>query len=173
MTLGHAEWSAAQFGVGLLFWPLVMALLLVRLAVQGLWPERLMPSVFIVIAPPAVIGLSALQLGAPAVLAWMCWGIALFCFLWAATQARRIVAQAFSVAHWGLSFPLAAFTGLTLQLAGVGTGGGLLAVLGPMMLAVTSLIVLGLGMATVRGLRQGTLLAPEPVAMIQPVSSPA
>lgn len=173
VTLGHTEWSAAQFGIGLLFWPLVMGLLLVRLAVQGLWPERLMPSVFIVIAPPAVIGLSALQLGAPVVVAWMCWGIALFCFLWAATQARRILAQAFSVAHWGLSFPLAAFTGLTLQLASAGTGGGLLAVLGPMMLAVTSLTVLGLGMATVRGLRQGTLLAPEPVAMIQPVSAPA
>jgi len=155
VTLGHAEWSAAQFGIGLLFWPLVMALLLVRLAVQGLWPERLMPSVFIVIAPPAVIGLSALQLGAPVVVAWMCWGIALFCFLWATTQARRILAQAFSVAHWGLSFPLAAFTGLTLQLAG--TGGGLLAVLGPMMLAVTSLTVLGLGMADgCVGLRQGT-----------------
>lgn len=170
VTLGHAEWSAAQFGVGLLFWPLVMALLLVRLAVQGLWPERLMPSVFIVVAPPAVIGLSALQLGVPVVVAWMCWGIALFCFLWATTQARRILAQAFSVAHWGLSFPLAAFTGLTLQLA---SAGSLLAVLGPMMLAVTSLTVLGLGMATVRGLRQGTLLAPEPVAMIQPVSAPA
>lgn len=164
VELGHAEWSAAQFGIGLLFWPLVMALLLVRIAVQGLWPERLMPSVFIVVAPPAVIGLSALQFGAPVVVAWMCWGIALFCFLWAATQARRIVAQAFSVAHWGLSFPLAAFTGLTLQLAGTG---GLLAVLAPMLLALTSLTVLGLGMATVRGLRQGTLLAPEPVAMMQ------
>jgi tellurite resistance protein len=164
VALGHAEWSAAQFGIGLLFWPLVMALLVVRIAVQGLWPERLMPSVFIVIAPPAVIGLSALQLGAPLAVAWMCWGIALFCFLWVATQARRIVAQAFSIAHWGVSFPLAAFAGLTLQLA---TPGSLLAVLGPVLLALTSLVVLGLGMGTVRGLRQGTLLAPEPVAMLQ------
>lgn len=168
VTLGHAEWSAAQFGIGVLFWPLVLALLVVRIAVQGLWPERLMPSVFILIAPPAVIGLSALQLGAPAVLGWMLWGMALFSFLWAATLARRIVAQAFTVTHWGLSFPMAALAGLTVQLA---TPGGLLAVLGPMLLALTSLVVFGLGMGTVRGLRQGTLLAPEPVAMIQPVSA--
>lgn len=170
VPLGHVEWSAAQFGVGLLCWPLVLALLLARIAVQGLWPERLMPSVFIVIAPPAVIGLSALQLGAPAVLAWCCWGIALFSFLWAMPQARRVVAQAFSIAHWGLSFPLAAFAGLTLQLAT--PGAGLLAVLGPILLALTSIVIVGLGLGTVRGLRQGTLLAPEPVATIQPVGTP-
>jgi len=169
VTLGHADWAAAQFGIGVLFWPLVLALLVVRIAVQGLWPERLMPSVFILVAPPAVIGLSALQLGAPPVLGWMLWGMALFSFLWAATLAKRIVAQAFTIAHWGLSFPMAALAGLTLQLA---TPGGLLAVLGPMLLALTSLVVFGLGMGTVRGLRQGTLLAPEPVAMIQPVSAP-
>jgi tellurite resistance protein len=98
----------------------------------------------------------------------MLWGMALFSFLWAATLARRIVAQAFTVTHWGLSFPMAALAGLTVQLA---TPGGLLAVLGPMLLALTSLVVFGLGMGTVRGLRQGTLLAPEPVAMIQPVSA--
>jgi tellurite resistance protein len=170
VTLGHADWSAAQFGIGVLFWPLVLALLVVRIAVQGLWPERLMPSAFILVAPPAVIGLSALQLGAPPLLGWMLWGMALFSWLWAATLAKRIVAQAFTIAHWGLSFPMAALAGLTLQLA---TPGGLLAVLGPMLLALTSLVVFGLGMGTVRGLRQGTLLAPEPVAMIQPVSAPA
>ncbi|WP_310462725.1 SLAC1 anion channel family protein [Sphaerotilus sp.] len=168
VALGHTEWSAAQFGIGVLFWPLVLALLLVRIAVQGMWPERLMPSVFILVAPPAVVGLSALQLGAPPVLGWMLWGMALFSFLWAAMLAKRIVAQAFTIAHWGLSFPMAALAGLTAQLA---TPSGLLAVLAPMLLALTSLVVFGLGMGTVRGLRQGTLLAPEPVAMIQPVGT--
>lgn len=169
VELGHVPWSAAQFGIGVLFWPLVLALLVVRIAVQGLWQERLMPSVFILVAPPAVIGLSALQLGAPVLVGWMCWGMALFCGLWAATLLRRIVAQAFTVAHWGLSFPMAAFAGLTLQLAGTD---GPMAVLAPVLLALTSLIVLGLGMGTVRGLLQGTLLAPEPVAMLQPVGAP-
>jgi tellurite resistance protein len=40
-----------------------------------------------------------------------------------------------------------------------------------LLLAVTSMVILWLGFATVRGLRDGTLLAPEPLANIQPVSS--
>lgn len=169
VPLGLAEWSAAQFGVGLLFWPLVLALLLVRLGVQGLWPERLLPSTAILIAPPAVVGLSALQLGAPPLVGWMLWGMALFCAAWVATLARRIAALPFGVAHWGLSFPLAALAALTLQLATPGQG--LLAVLGPVLLALASLVILALSLATLRGLRDGSLLAPEPVATIAPAAA--
>jgi len=108
VPLGHGEWSAAQFGIGLLFWPVVLILLVVRLAVQGPWPDRLRPTSFIVIAPPAAVGLATLQMGAPAMLAWVFWGMAAFSGLWAATQLRRIAALPFGLPHWGLSFPLAA-----------------------------------------------------------------
>jgi tellurite resistance protein TehA-like permease len=43
VPLGHAEWAAAQFGIGLVFWPVALVLLLVRIGVAGLWPERLRP----------------------------------------------------------------------------------------------------------------------------------
>jgi tellurite resistance protein len=99
----------------------------------------------------------------------MAWGVALACFLWVATQGQRIVSQAFSVGHWAVSFPLAAFAGLTLELGRHGSGGPM-PVLGPLLLAFASVIVLGLSMGTVRGLRQRTLLAPEPVATITPIS---
>ncbi len=167
VPLGHAHWSAAQFGIGLLFWPVVLVLLLVRVAVAGLWPERLRPAVFILIAPPAVIGLAALQFGAAEGVAWALWGIAIFTFLWAGSQARAIAAQPFALPHWGLSFPLAALAALTLRLA---TPGSALAVLGPVLLALATLVVCVLVLATVRGLRDGALLAPEPVAAIQPAA---
>lgn len=170
VALGHGEWAAAQFGVGLLFWPVILVLLLVRVATQGLWPERLLPAHFIFVAPPAVIGLALSQFGVPLPIVWGCWGIALFSFLWAGSQARRLGALPFGIGHWGLSFPLAAFAGLTLRLA---EPGGLLAVLGPLLLALASLIVTALLLATWRGLRQGTLLVPEQVAVLQPVGSPA
>lgn len=170
VPLGHADWAAAQFGIGLLLWPVVLTLIVVRLVVQGAWPDRLKPTVFIVIAPPAVIATAALQLGAPVMLAWMGWGIALFCFLWAATQARAIAAMPFGIAHWALSFPLASFAALTLRLAEPGTP---MAVLGPVLLALASLVLLGLCFATVRGLRDGSLLAPEPVAPIVPAAATA
>ena len=83
-------------------------------------------------------------------------------------QAHR---DTFGLTFWALSFPLAALSSLTLRVgdlfpdvAGVQTAGVLL-------LAVTSMVILWLGFATVRGLRDGTLLAPEPLANIQPVSA--
>jgi tellurite resistance protein len=45
-------------------------------------------------------------------------------------------------------------------------------VAGPVLLALASLVILGLCMGTLRGLRDGSLLAPEPVATIQPVAAP-
>jgi len=170
VPLGQAEWSAAQFGIGLLFWPVVMALVVVRVALQGLWPERLLPSAYIVIAPPAVIGTSALQLGAPALVVWALWGMALFSLLWVATLTRRIAALPFGLPHWGMGFPLAALAALTLRLA---TPGGLLAVLGPVLLALSTLVILALIAGTLRGLRDGSLLAPEPMASIMPAPAGA
>lgn len=170
VPLGHAEWASAQFGVGLVFWPVVLVLLAARLATHGPLPERLLPTAFIVIAPPAVVGLSSLQLGAPALLAWVCWGVAVFGLVWAGSLMPRIRTLAFGLPHWGMSFPLAALAALTLRLAT--PGAGLLAVLGPVLLALASLVILILLLGTWRGLRDGSLLAPEPVAVIQPVAAP-
>lgn len=165
VPLGMAEWSAAQMAVGLFFWPLIVLLLVVRVAVNGLWPQRLLPATFITVAPPAVLGLVAYQWGAPSLLAWMAWGTALFFLLWSASAMRRMLDQPFSMAFWGLSFPLAAFAALSLRLA-TASGAGPFQVLALMALALATLVVAGLCVATVKGLRQGTLLVPEPVAML-------
>ena len=80
-------------------------LLLVRIAVQGMWPERLLPTVFIFIAPPAVVGLAALQFGAPLLLGWVLWGMALFTLLWVGTLAPRIAKLPFGLPHWAHELP--------------------------------------------------------------------
>jgi tellurite resistance protein len=167
VPLGHEAWSAAQFAVGLFFWPLVHGLILVRLATQGSWPERLQPAVFVFVAPPSVVGLAFAQFGAHPLLAWAAWGIALFSLLVAATQLRRIAALPFAMPHWAMSFPMAAFCALTLRL---GPPGSAISGFGILALAATSLLILALAFATAKGLRDGTLLAPEPVAAIQPVA---
>jgi tellurite resistance protein len=164
VPLGYVEASAAQFGVGLLFWPVVLVLLVARLVVQGPWPERMLPTTFIVVAPPAVVALGVLQFGGPPTLVWMLWGMALISLLWAGTLARRIVALPFGLPHWGMSFPLAAFAALTLRLA----EGGVMRSLGLAALALASVVIAALALATLRGLRDGSLLAPEPVATVQP-----
>ncbi|MDR0274393.1 MAG: C4-dicarboxylate ABC transporter [Burkholderiaceae bacterium] len=162
-ALGAGGWAAAQFGLGLLLWPVLLALLIARIATHGLWPERILPTTFITAAPPAVIGSSALQLGVPDVLAWMCWGVALFFLLWSLYVLRRMLAQPFSVAFWSLGFPLAAFAALSLRLAALQPWMQTPAMIA---LALASLVIALLVIATFKGLRQGTLLEPEPVAMM-------
>ena len=53
----------ATLSISLLLLATVAVALVV--ALQGMWAERLLPATFIFIAPPAVVGLSALQFGAP------------------------------------------------------------------------------------------------------------
>lgn len=165
VPLGHEHFAAAQFGAGLLFWPVVLALLVVRVASQGPWPERLRPTAFIIVAPPAVVGLSLLQLGAAELVGWALWGMAMLSAGWAASQLRAILALPFGMPHWAVSFPLAALAALTLRLAAPGSA---MAAAGIALLALASLVIAGLVLATLRGLRQGTLLVPEPVAVVQP-----
>jgi tellurite resistance protein len=130
----------------------------------------------ITVAPPAVIGLVLAQLvergQAPLWAVQALWGIALFFLLWVLPVLRRAVAQPFGIPFWALSFPLAAFTTLTLRLLALQElPGGLMQTAAVLLLAATSMVVLWLGFATVRGLRDGSLLAPEPVAAITPVSA--
>jgi tellurite resistance protein len=158
MSLDAPGWAVAQFGLGVFLWPLIMVMLFIRIGVQGLWPERLLAAGFITVAPPAVIGLALMPLQADAVWSQACWGIALFFLLWAAQLLRVIVAQPFSMAWWAMSFPLAAFAGLTLRLASTGKVFSLLALPA---LALASLVIAGLCLSTLRGLRNGTLLVAE------------
>ena len=58
---------------------------------------------------------------------------------------------------------------LTLRLAGL-SGAGSLQTASVLMLAISSITILWLGFSTYRGLRDGSLLAPEPVANITPVA---
>lgn len=162
VPLGYPLLSWCFFGIGAFFWPVVTALMLARVAQHPL-PDRLAPSWFITIAPPAVGGSAALSLGAPDGIAAAALGIATLCALAAATRAPGIAKAPFAMPAWATSFPLAAYAALTLRM---GAHSPAVAAAGVLLLAVASVVVLGLTLATIRGLRAGTLLAPEPVATV-------
>lgn len=158
VSLGHPVWAAAQYGIAAVLWPVSLALVLVRIGQVGLWPERMLASTFITIAPPSVLALSGVQLGAPDVLVHMLWGVALLFTGVSMTVFRRSIAQPFGMPFWGLSFPLAASAALSLHLAPVQ---GLAHGLALLWLGWVTLVVGALLCATVLGLLQGRLLVPE------------
>lgn len=170
LPLGYTLWATMQFGIGAVLWPVVIALVLARRFAQGPLPDRLLPVWFITIAPPTVIALVLLQMQAPLMVATGLWGVGLFFMAWVLPLGRRIAGQPFGIPFWAVSFPLAAMTTLTLRMSEALPGLGLVRMAAVLMLAATSVVILWLCFATVRGLRDGTLLAPEPVAMIAPVT---
>lgn len=157
VPLGHLEWSAAQCMVGVALWPIALALLVVRIAHQGLWPDRLIPTNFILIAPPALIGMDALLFNFPLLVGWAFWGLALFTLCWVLPLVPRIARLPFGMAHWGMSFPLAAFSALSLSVSS--TGPLYVAALG--LLGLSTLLIAALLLATLYGLLNGTLLATD------------
>ena len=156
VSLGYETWATVQYGLAAFLWPVMLVLIFVRLGVIGPWPERMLASTFITVAPPAVLGLSGAQLGAPEWFMQMAWGVATFFFLWSLPVLRRCWAQPFGMAFWGLSFPLAAFAALSLRLVPFEWGGCALAGL-----VLVSGVILLLIWQTVKGLLNGHLLLPE------------
>jgi tellurite resistance protein len=160
LPLGLEAWAMAQFGVGALLWLVLLVLLFVRLAQAGPLAPRLAPLLFITIVPPSIIGSVLLQMHAPLAMVWFFWGIAVFFLALASTQLQIIRAQPFGMAHWGMTFPMGAITTLTLRLSHE-PGGNWLTVPATLLLAMTSLIVLGLTVGTWHGLRRGNLLVAD------------
>jgi tellurite resistance protein len=131
------EISWVFFGFGLFFWPVLTSIIFYRLIFHDSLPERLMPTLFIFIAPPAVGFLSYLNLvGGLDAFARVLYGIALFFTALLLVQTPRLVRLKFFLSWWAYSFPLAAITIATLVMAGetgarwyLWLGGGLLGLL--------------------------------------------
>lgn len=165
LALDHPVWSAVQWAVGAVLWPVVLWLLVQRLQRLGPWPGRMRASVFILIAPPAVMGLGLSLWRVPLVWPLLLWCVALALVVLALRQLPQCFDQPFGWPMWSLSFPLTAFAALSLRLAQAGALPQPLALL---VLALASVVVAALLRWTWWGLRSGDLLQPEPSAAPRP-----
>ncbi len=159
LSLGHPLWTAVQWTVGAALWPVVLLLLVRRLQRLGPWPVRMRASVFILIAPPSVMGLGLMLWRSPLVWPVALWCMALAFVVLALWQLPQCFDQPFGWPMWSLSFPLTAFAALSLRLANAGVLPQLLALL---VLALACVVVAALLRWTWWGLRSGDLLQPEP-----------
>jgi tellurite resistance protein len=141
VPLGFAEVSWFFFSVGLLFWLLLFAIIMYRVLFHQPLPERLMPTFFILIAPPAAGFIAYVQLTAGLdAFARVLYYAGLFLTLLLATQASRFLRLEFYLSWWAYSFPLAAIAAATLimyQLTGINA----FAAIGWLLLSIVSLVV--------------------------------
>jgi tellurite resistance protein len=99
------------FSIGIIFWPVLLTIIMYRVIFHTSMPERLMPTLFILIAPPAVGFISYLKLtGEVDAFAQVLYHSALFFTLLLFTQVRRFVSLKFFLSWWAYSFPLTAIT---------------------------------------------------------------
>jgi tellurite resistance protein len=120
--LGFYEVSWWFFAVGILFWIVLLTVVLTRLLfVQPPIPERLVPTLCIFLAPPAVAFVSWVLLtgqhpGATEldVVGHILYGLGLFFAIFLASQAHRFARLPFYLSWWAFSFPVAAFAAATL-----------------------------------------------------------
>jgi tellurite resistance protein len=99
------------FSIGIIFWPVLLTIIMYRVIFHASMPERLMPTLFILIAPPAVGFISYLKLtGEVDAFAQLLYHSALFFTLLLFTQVRHFASLKFFLSWWAYSFPLAAIT---------------------------------------------------------------
>lgn len=105
------------FSIGIVFWPLLLTIIFYRVIFHGSLPERLLPTLFILIAPPAVGFLAYLRLtGELDAFALVLYHIALFFTLLLFAQLRWFLRLRFFLSWWAYSFPLTAIAIATLTM---------------------------------------------------------
>lgn len=155
MRLGHVEISWFFFSVGILFWIVLATLVFNRLIFHAPLPERLMPTLMILIAPPAVgfvswIGLTG---GIDPFARILYYSGVLFALIFA-TQLGKVRRLPFMITWWAYSFPMAALTISTLAYGqAIGSAGLLLAgkILYGLLVAVIVMLLARTGVAMSRG----------------------
>jgi tellurite resistance protein len=114
---GYVELSWFFFSIGMVFWIVLFTIIFYRILFHQPLPGKLLPTLFILIAPPAVGFLSYTALtGGVDAFARVLYYIALFLTILLLTQADYFKRIPFFLSWWAYSFPLAAITISTMKM---------------------------------------------------------
>ena len=141
---------------GLLFWVVLLTLVMNRLIFHDPLPGRLLPTLVILIAPPAVAFLAWLQLNGGQIdaMARILFYVGVVFAAIVAIQAPGFAKLPFALSWWALSFPAAALTIATIRYAQIGALPGLIwlgAVLLVLLVAIVAMLILRTFNAAMRG----------------------
>jgi len=161
VSFAEAAVSWFFFSIGIAFWIVLLTIVMYRLFFHEPLPERLTPTLFILIAPPAVAFIAWLKLNGGQIdaFAQILYNVALFLTLLLAANALRFFRLPFFLSTWAYSFPLAAITIATLIMAEK-NGGGFNG-LAWLLLITLSIVLLLLTLRTVQAALRGEICVPE------------
>lgn len=160
VPLGFNEIAWFFFSVGILFWLILFTIIVYRMLFHHPLAERLMPTFFILIAPPAVGFIAYLQLaGGLDPFARVLYYSGLFLTLLLATQIGRFLRISFYLSWWAYSFPLAAIAIATLIMYEQ-TGLSVFAALAWVLLTLATLVVVYLLARTAQAVAAHSICVP-------------
>lgn len=162
VTHGPVQLNWYFFSLGLVWWLALLPLVVGRLVVAGPLPDRLVPTLAVFVAPPAVAGSAWVRLGGhwsdpPAQILL---NITVFQLLLLALQAPALRRVPFAISAWASTFPVAAAASALLAAGQSGLGNGY-RVLGWTALAVLTVLVTLLAFRTLAAVRRGEICRPE------------
>ncbi len=161
VEFAHKEVSWFFFSVGVFFWLVLFNIIFYRIIFHPQLPPKLMPTLFIMIAPPAVGYVAYMGLtGELDVLARILLYVAIFFTLLLFSMARNFIGMNFSLSSWAYTFPMCAVTIATTQ-AFKFTGIALLGWLAILFIAMTTLIIAIVAVQTIRAFRQNAVCVPD------------
>ncbi|MBC8367370.1 SLAC1 anion channel family protein [bacterium] len=159
--VAHPDISWFFFAVGLIFWIIFMTIVFYRLIFHPPLPEKLLPTLSILIAPPSVGFIAWMKLtGSLDPAARMLYFFGLFIFLLILGKARRFIRLPYFVSWWAYTFPMASVTLSSLLMHKL-TGLAFYAWLGTTLLALTSFVVLVVLAKTLRAAGQRRICVEE------------
>lgn len=162
VALGFNEIGWFYFSIGLVYWIVLKVLVFNRILYHDPLPQNLLPTLFILIAPPAVgfIAYQRLSGGSYDAFAHILYYTALFLVILLLTQFGRFARLPFFISWWAYSFPLAAFTTATLIMY-QHNHSSVFAGLSVIMLIAITLLIGMLAWRTARAALSGQLFKPD------------
>jgi tellurite resistance protein len=159
--LGYTELSWFFFSIGIVFWLVLLTIILYRMFFHDPLPARLLPMLFILLAPPSIgfISYSGLVEGLDN-FGRVIYYIALFISMLLLCNVMRFIRLPFFISSWAFSFPIASLTIATTKMAHL-TGSLLFALLAKGLLLVLSGLLLWLVVKTGKAIMAGELCVPE------------
>lgn len=156
-----ADVSWFFFAIGILFWTVLLTIVVYRLIFHTPLPGKLVPTLFILLAPPSAGFISWMALnGGLDAFGRLLYFSASFFFLLLIMQVPKFAAQSFAMSWWAYSFPLAAFTIATLVMA-EHTGTAFYLWLGKALFGLLSLLIIWLVGRTIIAVMRKEICTPE------------